>query len=266
MSTALTGVRLITMALNVPGPLAAAHVAGHGASVTKIEPPSGDPLAAMSPAWYRELHEKVDVKRVDLKSEAGKSEFRTLIADAGVFLSSQRPSALARLGIDAKSMAHTRWVNIVGECARPEVAGHDVTYQARAGLLRDRLPVTLVADIMGSERAFAAMLLLLRGPVGTHEEIGLYDSVAPLTAPLRHGITRDGGRLGGAIPEYGVYRAREGYVAVSALEPHFRARMYELLKLAPGSALDEIMRTRTAEEWERWGEDNDVPIARVASF
>jgi len=251
------------MALNLPGPLAVAHLAEEGAGVTKIEPPAGDPLAAICASLYNQLHRHVHVERVDLKSAGGDSRIRTLLGDADVFISSQRPSALARLGLDSVSLAPIRWLNIVGERAQPEVAGHDLTYLARAGLLRDELPVTVLADVMGSERAFSAVLLLLRQPPGTHAEVGLYDSLDSLAAPLRHGLTAPGALLGGGLPAYGIYPAKEGTVAIAALEPHFRERLYRALALAPESDLRAVMLERTAEEWERWGEQYDVPIARV---
>jgi len=45
----LWGVRVVTLAVNVPGPVAAARLCELGASVTKVEPPGGDPLEAVSP-------------------------------------------------------------------------------------------------------------------------------------------------------------------------------------------------------------------------
>jgi hypothetical protein len=35
------------------------------------------------------------------------------------------------------------------------------------------------------------------------------------------------------------------------------------LSLEPDSDLTHVMTTRTAEEWERWGADHDLPIARL---
>jgi crotonobetainyl-CoA:carnitine CoA-transferase CaiB-like acyl-CoA transferase len=243
--------------------LAAARLAALGARVIKIEPPNGDPLQQFCRPFYEELHRDVRVERIDLKTPDGAVRLRTLLSDADLFLSSQRPSALARLGLTSKSLAHIRWVNIVGECAQPEVAGHDVTYLARAGLVRDSLPVSLLADVMGSERAFSAALLLLRQAPGTHTQVGLYDSLDSLTAPLRHGLTAAGALLGGGLPAYGVYAAKEGHVAIAALEPHFRKRLYDELALEGGADLTAVLRARTAEEWEQWARERDLPIAAV---
>ena len=43
----LAGIRVVSVAVNLPGPLAAARLAEFGAEVVKIEPPTGDPLAAL---------------------------------------------------------------------------------------------------------------------------------------------------------------------------------------------------------------------------
>jgi alpha-methylacyl-CoA racemase len=261
--SALAGVRLVSLALNTPGPLAMARLAAEGARVTKIEPPSGDPLREFCRSFYDELHRNIAVEGIDLKSAAGHQRLRTLVAECDVFVTSQRPSGLARLGLTPDSLRDARWLNIVGERARPERAGHDLTYLARAGLLRESMPISLIADVIGSERAFSAVLLLLRQPAGTHAQVGLFDSLDSLLAPLTHGLTAIGGTLGGGLPAYGVYRAKEGMVAIAALEPHFRHRLYSALAIEPDGDLTNVMTTRTAEEWERWGEDHDLPIARV---
>ncbi len=265
--TALLGVRILTMAQNVPGPVAVARLVAEGATAVKVEPPAGDPLASMSASWYEDLHAGVTVQRVDLKSAAGAAAMREWLTRADVFMSSHRPSSLARLGLDAVTLRETvpalRCLNIVGDTRHPEHAGHDLTYQARAGLVRARLPETLLADLVGAERAYAAAILLLREPAGSYREVGLFDALSALSAPIRHGLTVPGGLLGGGLPAYGVYDAREGRVAVAALEPHFRRRLYEALGLVEGSPLAGALRARTAKEWEQWATEHDIPLVAV---
>jgi crotonobetainyl-CoA:carnitine CoA-transferase CaiB-like acyl-CoA transferase len=204
---------------------------------------------------------------VDVKSPAGLARVRALAADADLFITSQRPSALARLAVDHASLVgacpQLRLLRIVGSIREPEAPGHDLTYQASAGLLQERLPVTLVADLMAAERAVGAALLLLRRPAGSVMDVGLSDSLAPLQAPLRHGLTAPGGLLGGGLPEYGIYDAKDGRVAVAALEPHFRQRLVERLRLATTDGLAEAFRARTVKEWQDWAHDNDVPLVGV---
>jgi hypothetical protein len=115
---------------------------------------------------------------------------------------------------------------------------------------------------MGAERAFSTALLLLREPPGSAATVGLFDALAPLAAIRRHGLTGHNALLGGALPAYGIYDASDGRVAIAALEPHFQQRLYARLGCSSGSALSDVMKSRSAEAWEAWGESNDVPIVR----
>src|SRR5215212_1317226 len=132
--------RVVSIALNVPGPVALSRAVAQGATAIKIEPPWGDALATLCKPWYDELHKGIQVERVDLKSINGHTRIQELLETSDIFFASQRPSALSRLKLDAVSLAgdfpQLRHVNIVGDTAKPEEAGHDLTYQARAGLLR----------------------------------------------------------------------------------------------------------------------------------
>ena len=261
------GLRLVTIAQNVPGPVAVARLVERGAAAIKIEPPAGDQLQALCRPWYDHLHRAVRVERLDLKSAAGMSGLKTLLSSCDVFLASQRPSALARLGLDAPTLArefpHLRHLNIVGDTAHPEHAGHDLTYLAQHGLLDREMPRTLMADLVGAERACLAAIELMTEPPGAHRVIGLADAMHDFAAPLRMGLTAPGGPLGGGNPAYGVYAAREGMIAVAALEPHFRARLYAALELADGSDPRAVFATQTAAEWEAWARHRDLPIVAI---
>ena len=263
----LAGIRIVTMAQNLPGPLAAARLRHAGARVTKIEPPGGDPFLELSPAWHAEMHEGVAVERVDLKAEDGRSRMRAFLRDADVFITSQRPSALARLSLDPDTllteMPSLRVLRVLGSVAAPEDPGHDLTYQAQRGLVGDSMPRTLSADVMASERVFAGVLALLRQPEGSVLDVGLVESLDPMLASLRHGLTTATGTLGGGAPRYGVYRTRLGAVAVAALEPHFEASLYRELDLAVGSDPSSRFLERTATEWEQWARERNLPIVAV---
>ena len=263
----LDGVRVVTTAQNVPGPLAAARMRDAGAMVTKIEPLAGDPFLAVSPAWHAELHSGIAIERIDLKSTAGRERLTTLLRDADILLTSQRPSALARLGLDPASLRTVapslRIVRIVGSVADPERPGHDLTYQAQVGLVDDCVPRALLADVMASERAFSATLAVLRQPVGSVVDVGLVESLEQMMASLRHGLTIEGGVLGGGAPRYAVYETAEGRVAVAALEPHFERHLARELGAAAGSELAATFRTRSAAEWQRWAEQRGLPIVAI---
>ena len=261
--------KIVTMAQNVPGPVAVARLVTGGATAIKIEAPWGDPLEGFCKSWYDELHAGVTIARLDLKSADGMRSLTDLLGSADVFITSHRPAALERLGLDAAALAQRfpllRHLNSVGDTAHPNEAGHDLTYQAQAGLLQDGMPKTLLADLLGAERAHAAVIEMMHLGPGGRRVVGLFDALSTLTAPLRHGLTAPGGVLGGANPAYGIYAARDGRVAVGALEPHFRDRLYTALGLADGSPMAATMLTKTAAEWEQWGHERDIPIRVIAA-
>ena len=261
--------RIVSIAQNVPGPLAVARLHSAGASVVKVEPTNGDPFLTLSPEWHAEMHEGITIERLDLKSDSGRARIFELAREADLFVTSQRPSALMRLGIDDTSLAATsprlRFLHIVGSIRDPEQPGHDLTYQAQAGLVADEMPRTLLADVMTSERAFAAALQLLERPAGSSRYVGLVESLDSLVAPIRHGLTTPTGQLGGAAPRYRLYPTRAGLIAVAALEPHFENRLYAELGAEHGADLSAHFLERTAAEWEIWARDHDVPIVAVKS-
>ncbi len=125
------------------------------------------------------------------------------------------------------------------------------------------MPLTLLADMVGAERAYAAAIELMSDAPGSNRVIGLANVIHDIAAPLRHGLTAPGGPLGGGNPAYGLYAAREGVVAVAALEPHFRARLFDALGLADGSDPSAAFTSKTAREWEAWAKPLDLPIVAV---
>jgi crotonobetainyl-CoA:carnitine CoA-transferase CaiB-like acyl-CoA transferase len=106
-----------------------------------------------------------------------------------------------------------------------------------------------------------------RGPggAGRHATVAIADLAHELAAPLRHGLTAPGGVLGGASPLYGLYRAKDGWIAVAALEPAFARRLAaELYLPLDRASLDDAFARRTAAEWEAWARERDLPLVAVA--
>ncbi|HEX8905060.1 MAG TPA: CoA transferase, partial [Longimicrobiaceae bacterium] len=163
----LDGVRVVTTAVNLPGPLACARLHALGAAVTKVEPPSGDPLATASPAWYRELADGQRVVALDLKVPTGRQALAVLLADADLLVTATRPAALERLGLGWAELRarHPRLchLSITGYAPPDEDRpGHDLTYAAAAGLVAPPdLPRTLLVDLAAAERTVSTALALL---------------------------------------------------------------------------------------------------------
>jgi crotonobetainyl-CoA:carnitine CoA-transferase CaiB-like acyl-CoA transferase len=266
---------VLTLATNLPGPVAAAELHRLGAAVVKVEPPAGDALARGSPRWYELLHRGQTVLTLDLKADEGRQQLEEWLGHSDLLLTATRPAALGRLGLDwpALHARHPRLcqVALVGDPPpHDDRPGHDLTYQARAGLLEPpRLPRTCLADLGGGRRAVCAALALLlareRGQGAQYAAVSLAEAADDFAEPWRHGLSTPDGVLGGAYPGYNLYPARQGWIALAALEPHFWDRLtHELGLAAPDRGqLEQAFLTRTAEEWEAWAAARDLPLVRV---
>lgn len=274
----LSGMRVVSLAINLPGPSAAMRLTEHGARVTKVEPPTGDPLSYASEAYYADVTRGQEIVRLNVKDPADAGKLADLLSKADLFLTSHRTQALEKLGLGWDAL-HAKFprlcqVAIVGELApRDNVPGHDLTYQAINGLLDPpHMPRALLADLGGAERAFSAALgvLLHRERTGeaTYAQVSLADAANWFAPPIKHGFTVKGGGLGGGVPCYGIYKAKDGYVAIAALEPHFMQRVHEVLGLpnATHEQLAAAFADKTKQELEDWAERHDIPLAPVNSI
>ena len=271
----LSGVKVVSLAINAPGPVSAARLASMGADVIKVEPPTGDPLKTAATAWYQALSRGQTVLALDLKTPDGRRQLETNLAGADLLVVSFRPSALRKLELDWEHLhqRHPR-LCLAGIIGYPppleERSGHDLTYLASAGLLAPpQLPLSLFVDLAGAERCVSAALALLlhfsRTKQAGCEFVSLYDCACELAAPWNAGLTRGDGVLGGAYPLYGMYQASDGWIAVAALEPHFAQKLLAELGLtqADRPRLEEIFRGRSAAAWEQWANERGLPLAAV---
>lgn len=257
-SKPLKGIRVLSLALNLPGPAALMRLRAMGASCVKLEPPAGDPMQAYQADAYADLHAGVRVRQADLKGEAGRKILHSELARADVLLTSFRPSALKRLGLDWPAL-HSQYsglclVTIVGAPGPlAEIPGHDLTYIAEQDLLSGlSLPPTLFADMGGallaSEAVLSALMLRQKNGMGTRHEVALTDAVAWLARPRHWGLTTAKGAVGGAHAGYRVYACKDGRVAVAALEPHFA----QALCTAAGLKTSNMLAPATRKALEAW--------------
>ncbi len=271
----LRGIHVVSIACNLPGPLAVARLLELGASAVKVEPPAGDALHHARPDWYEELHHGAEVHRLDLKATENRSRLDIYLENADLFVTASRLSALERLGL-SWDVLHGRFpklsqVAIVGYFPpMDQVPGHDLTYQAGVGLLDPpKLPRTCLADIGGAQEAVSVALALLfareRGQGSGFACVSLGKAAETFADPFRRALTTPDGVLGGAFPGYNLYRAKDGWIAVAALEPRFWQTLQAKLQ-PPGLQYEDfqdVFSKRTAAEWEAWGVQHDVPIAAV---
>ena len=277
----LKGVRILSLALNLPGPAALMRCRQLGARCVKLEPPGGDPMARYSQSAYAQLQQGIKVLTADLKSEAGQKVLQRELAKTDVLLTSFRPSALAKLGLGWQTL-HRLYpalslITIVGSPGeRAEEPGHDLTYLAESGLVPGlELPATLYADMGGSLVASEAVLQAtltqhVKGQ-GVFIEVALSDAAAYLALPRQWGLTQPAGAVGGAHAGYRVYPCKNGRVAVAALEPHFAAAlcaaagveasgMKAMFAPATQQAIAAFLLTQTRKQLDQLAVDKDIPL------
>ena len=278
----LRGLRVLSLALNLPGPAALMRLAQMGARCTKVNPPAGDPMQHYTTSGYDLLHAGVKHKTLDLKTEAGQAALHKLLPKTDVLLTSFRPSALAKLGLGWKAL-HKQYpalslIEVVGAPGPlAEIPGHDLTYQAEVGLVNGmELPPSLFADmggaVMASEATLKAVITLKTTGKGTHHEVALSEAAAWLALPRQLGLTTPNGAVGGAHAGYRVYACKNGRVAVAALEPHFATRLCEaagvtlahpvkdLFKPATRQAIEAFFASQTRAQLDKLATAKDIPL------
>lgn len=304
MSSPLSGLVVVDLSRNLPGPLAARLLADLGARVIKVEEPSlGDPVRTSPPV--REgvgtlgaiLLAGVESVALDLKAPAGREALEKLLGRADVLIEGFRPGTLARLGFPPGELRARHPRLVIGsmsgwgqEGPYAARAGHDVTYQAVAGALAATaaMPAVQVADQIGAwslaTAILAALLARERTGVGTHVDASLLD--AGLHANLTAWAAEAGGRkalgerlpLTGALPCYNLYETADGRkLALGALEPHFWERFcrtvgrQDLVRRQYSSsarvrrAMRELFRGRTLGQWMELLGRMDIPVEPVLS-
>jgi crotonobetainyl-CoA:carnitine CoA-transferase CaiB-like acyl-CoA transferase len=280
----LQGVRILSLALNLPGPAALMRCRQMGAACLKLEPPQGDPMRLYCPTAYDQLHDGVELLAADLKTEQGQQLLHQELAQTDVLITSFRPSALVKLGLTwpALQQRHPRLsqIAIVGAPGeRAEEPGHDLTYLAENDLVTGLdLPATLYADmggsLMASEAVLQAVMHQRSQGEGAYLEIALSSAAGYLALPRAWGLTHPGAAVGGGHAGYRVYPCQDGRVALAALEPHFALRlcaaarieaasMQAMFEPATHEAVAAFLLTRTRRELDVLAVEKDIPLCTM---
>ena len=253
--TMLSGVRVLDLSLQLPGPYCTMMMADYGADIVKIDEPEPrvrNPFAAENPGTGpldRYLNRGKKSVTLNLKSDEGKAIFLRLAESADVVLEGFRPGVVRRLGIDYGAVSAVNpkivYCSISGygqEGPMRDVPGHDANYLSYGGVLglsgrRDGpptlLPVQLGDVFGGSMMALSGILMALlsrqRTGKGAWIDVSMTDGTVaslaiPASALLGGGVPQERGALPltGMLPCYDTYRCADGeYVCLGALEPWF---------------------------------------------
>jgi crotonobetainyl-CoA:carnitine CoA-transferase CaiB-like acyl-CoA transferase len=277
----LKGVRVLSLALNLPGPAALMRLVQMGAACLKLEPPGGDPMAQYSARAYDKLHEGIQTRTADLKTDAGQQQLARELAQTDVLITSFRPSALVKLGLSWTTLQEKypqlSQIAIFGAPGeRAEEAGHDLTYQADNDLITGlELPATLYADmggaLMTSEAVLQAVLHQRSEGRGAYVEVALSGAAGFLALPRAWGVTELGAAVGGGHAGYRIYPCQDGRVAMAALEPHFARRLcmaagiempgiQTMFEAATHEAVAAFLLTQTRAQLDTLALEKDVPL------
>ena len=270
----------------LPGPFASRELQGLGARVVRLLPPDGDPMERLAPDWHRALNDGKETVVIDLKAdpEAG----RDLCSEADVVLESFRPGVVDRLGVGPSALPDSIvYCSFTGFGRDESRAGHDLNYQGYAGLLADTapaMPPTQIADLAGGAlaavtRILAALLERARTGRGAHIVVSLTHGAYSLVSHRLDG-ERIPRLLTGGLACYGIYATADSrYLTIAALEPHFFARLCELLDLSQlvegqyepeaqeriAAALAERIASRPLSAWLELFDGEDVSVGPVAT-
>jgi crotonobetainyl-CoA:carnitine CoA-transferase CaiB-like acyl-CoA transferase len=276
MPGALEGIRVIDFGQYIAGPMAAMLLGDHGAEVIRVDPPGGPRWNTPANATWNRNKRSI---ALDLKKDADRETARQLIASADVAIENFRPGVMDRLGVGAASMtaANPRLVycSLPGfgyDDPRARVKAWEGVIGAATGAYRashatQGRPVYTVIPYGSAYAAFLCAVTVAmalnareRSGLGQRVEIPLYD--ATFTVVGARGLLVNGKPVD--EPEFNWSRqlpCKDGrWLMYVANNKKFEAFIKSIgmdkwrdAKLPPkelAQKFDEVMRTRTAKEWE----------------
>jgi alpha-methylacyl-CoA racemase len=279
-----------------PVPYATQLLAEMGAEVLKIEPPGGDPMRVF-PELFAVLNAGKRSMVVDLKTPGGCEEVLELAADADVFMEGFRPGVAERLGVGYETVGAINraivYCSISGYGSTgplSQLPGHDVNYQAYAGIMspKGQKPISAsipVGDLgAGMAAAMATIAACLRSRTtgeGERVDVGIADVLATWTGAVGELTPSGSSEPMDGLPGYGTYRTSDGrFVTIGVLaEDRFWSALCDALGLPELRDVGLAERVRTKKELDasvaaavsnlslaeirKILEEQDVPVAPV---
>jgi crotonobetainyl-CoA:carnitine CoA-transferase CaiB-like acyl-CoA transferase len=243
---------------------------------------------------------------LDLKTAEGREIFKRLIATADVLVENYRPGAFDALGLSYESLSAIQprliycSISAFGHGGpRGGQTAYDFVVQAAAGLMamtgtREVNPIKFGAPAVdyatGTMAAFALSTALFqreRTQRGQRIDLAMYDMALMLAGSHVTGFTRTGKppQPNGNNHAYATnccYQTKDGLLMVGASNLRQQRRLWTLLGRAEMvkdnndqrhedrereiSVLAEILRARTAGEWEEFFQANRVPAGRIRAL
>jgi crotonobetainyl-CoA:carnitine CoA-transferase CaiB-like acyl-CoA transferase len=276
MPGVLEGIRVIDFGQYIAGPMAAMLLGDHGADVIRIDPPGGPRWNTPANATWNRNKRSI---ALDLKKHADRETARQLIAGADVVIENFRPGVMDRLGVGSVAMTDINPRLIY--CSLPGFGSDDPRAQVRAwegvvgaatGAYRashatNGRPVYTVIPYGSAYAAFLCAVTVAmalnaraRSGVGQRVEIPLFDATFSVVGA--RGLLVNGKPV--PEPEFNWSRqlpCKDGrWLMYVANNKRFEAFIGSIgmdkwrdAKLPPkelAQKFDDVMRARTAKEWE----------------
>jgi alpha-methylacyl-CoA racemase len=274
----LAGRLVVDLTQLLPGAFASRELLRLGARVVRVEPPGGDPMRHVAPAWHDALNCGKESVVCDLKADATLAQ--ALLRRADVVLEGYRPGVAERLGVGpAEAAATAVYCSITGFGAGDLRAGHDLNYLGWAGVLEDTAPAVppvQVADLAaGALGAVVEILGALLAGGGARITVSMTHNSHRLAAHRLDGdpVPR---LLTGGVACYRVYATADGrWLTVAALEDKFWRRLCELVELPELAErrfeqalpeLEERIASKPLAEWLELFDGEDVCAGPVATL
>ena len=260
----LSGIRVVDLTRILAGPFCTGMLADMGADVVKVETPGiGDPLRGQGAvkdglSWYfAGFNRNKRSLSLNLRSEEGRAVLARLITASDVLVENFRPGVLAQMGFDAARLKALKpdlvYCSISGfGTSGPyrDRPSFDFIAQAMSGFmsvtgaadgppLRAGPPIAdLVAGLHGALGICAA--LVKRGHTGQGETVGasLNNGLISLLAFLAANYLATGeapartGNDHAIVAPYGMFRTRDGEVALAPSQEQSYQRLIDALGLA----------------------------------
>jgi crotonobetainyl-CoA:carnitine CoA-transferase CaiB-like acyl-CoA transferase len=243
---------------------------------------------------------------LDLKQEAGREILKRLVKGADVLVENYRPGAFAALGLGYEALLAINprliycSISAFGQDGvRREQTAYDHVIQATSGIMastgtEEVNPIKIGAPAVdyatGTMGAFALASALFqreRTGKGQHIDLAMLGVAMMLQASLMTGYFRDGTEPkphGNKQPfaTNSAYEAKEGMVMIGASNIRQQARFWRAVERADmiktdkeariedrereAAIIADIIKTKTADEWEAYFQARHVPAARVRTM
>ena len=252
----LDGIVILDLSRLLPAPLATLFLRQMGARVIKIEDPAGGdylrwtpPLQGEYSSFFHILNRGKESITLNLKIEKGRDIFKKLVKFADVVVESFRPGVMDSLGVGYDKLKEINpslvYCAVTGygytSTEYRKKAGHDLNYASLNGIAnlngtKETGPLHLgvqVADIAGGAylaviSILAALLRRSKTDEGEFLDVSMTHGSMPLTVMgfaeflgTGHSPGPEDYTLNGLYPCYRIYKAKDGYVSLAALEPKF---------------------------------------------